>query len=328
MALTSAERKLITVGNKALRERLAFKRDLEQEIRRSTVRRAKIGDNYREKMLAKALKNAGVDYDLIRQRQAKEAEAAPMELRKWQARLNKNAKTVAERHQQLREQLRRTKIHPIVRSSPPPSPEDLQLGYLPTPSNTDLDDDNTPQNAVITPGAHPNDGVNLTFDWKTNVTDGWTASITAFFDYLWTPSQAGTIGIFSTAAFNGTGSWSINASCGYGGFVDVKLNSSVKVQQVDAAGHLNSFEGVPTTGIQDNHNAGCTHHRGSKPYDQVDFLQLAMPFAVEKKLPVKISIQIDGFANAELGAGCEVDFSSNSMGINLPGIYFGFTPED
>jgi mRNA-degrading endonuclease RelE of RelBE toxin-antitoxin system len=50
MALTNAERKLITLGNKELRERLAFNRDIEREIRLSHMRRAKIGDHYRLKM--------------------------------------------------------------------------------------------------------------------------------------------------------------------------------------------------------------------------------------------------------------------------------------
>jgi hypothetical protein len=121
MALTNAERKLVTIGNKALRERLAFKQDIEREIRLSTARRAKVGDNYRLKMLEKALKNAGVDYDLIRQRQAKESESGLKDIKKFEARLNANAKTVAERHQHLREQLRRTKIFPKFPSSTGPN---------------------------------------------------------------------------------------------------------------------------------------------------------------------------------------------------------------
>jgi hypothetical protein len=194
MALTNAERKLVTLGNKVLRERLAFNRDIEREIRLSTARRAKIGDNYRLKMFEKALKNAGVDYDLIRQRQAKESESGLNDVKKFEARLNANAKTVAERHRQLIERLRRTKIFPHFRSSPAPSPEALILGYLPIPTTHDLDDGNTPKNATITPGPNTNDGVFLTFDWKTKVVDNWGATITAFFNYLWTPNTNGSLG--------------------------------------------------------------------------------------------------------------------------------------
>jgi ribosome maturation protein Sdo1 len=327
MGLTSAELELITRGNKASRERLAFKREIEQEIRASTARRAKIGDNYREKMLEKALKNAGVDYDLIRQRQAKESESALKDLKKLEARLNANVRTVAERHQQLREQLRRTKIFPQFRSSPAPGPAAITSGYLAAPTTTDLDDENTPKNAAITPGANANDGVYLTFDWKTKAVNSWGANIVAFFNYLWTPNTAGSLGVFSVAAYNGTGSWSINAGCGYTGWFTVGFATTLSVSQVDSAGHMNQAQVQPTTGIYDHHTGGCTHHSGSKPYDQVDYLELVMPFAVEKKLPVKISIEIAGYADAELGAGGEVDFSSTGKSINLPGVYYGFTPD-
>jgi len=52
-----------------------------------------------------------------------------------------------------------------------------------------------------------------------------------------------------------------------------------------------------------------------------------MPFSVEKKLPVMISIEIHGTGVAVLGAGGNVDFSSNGKSIILPGVYFGFTSE-
>jgi hypothetical protein len=327
MALTNAERKLVTLGNKALLERLAVNRDIEREIRLSTARRAKIGDNYRLKMLEKALKNAGVDYDLIRQRQTKESESGFKDIKKFEARLNANAKTVEEIHRELRERLRRTKIFPHLRSSPAPSPEALTEGYLPIPTSHNLDDGNTPQNAMITPGPNTDNGVFLTFDWKTKVVDNWGANITAFFNYLWTPETNGSLGIFSVAAYNGTGSWSINAACGYPGFFYIDFTTTIWVQQTDSAGHTITAEGQPTTGIHDHHNGGCTHHSGVKPYDQVDYLQLPVPFSVEKKLPVMITILIDGNGVAELGAGGEVDFSSNGKSINLPGIYFGFTSE-
>lgn len=325
MALTNEERKLVTLGNKALRERLAFKRDIEQEIRVGTTRRAKVGDNYRLKMLEKALKNAGVDYDLIRQRQAKESESALKDVKKLESRLNANVKTVAERHQQLRERLQRTKFVPHFHSSPAPSPAAVTLGYLAIPTTQDLDDENTPKNAAITPGANTNDGVYLTFDWKISGGSG-EASITAFFNYLWTPPTAGSLGIFSLAAYNGTGNWSIDAACGYDGWFNVNLNTSITVQQTDSAGHINTADGQPTTGIHDRHTGGCTHHSGAKPYDQVDYLQLPMPFNVEKRLPVTITILIEGYVDAEFGASGEVDFSSAGKSINLPGVYFGFTP--
>jgi hypothetical protein len=194
MALTNAERKLITLGNKELRERLAFNRDIEREIRLSHMRRAKIGDHYRLKMLEKALKNAGVDYDLIRQRQEKESAAADKDVKKLEARVNANAKTVAARHKQLRERLQRTKLPPKFRS-PAPTPEDVTLGYLAISSSTNIADENMPQNATITPGANTNDGVYLKFDWQTKLDHGG-ARIDAFFNYLWTPRQSRLFGDF------------------------------------------------------------------------------------------------------------------------------------
>jgi hypothetical protein len=140
------------------------------------------------------------------------------------------------------------------------------------------------------------------------------------------PDKAGSLGIFSLAAYNGSVQWSIPASCGYGGFFYIDFQTTISAQQVDSAGHMITDAGQPATGIHDDHNAGCTHHGSTKSYDQVDYLELTMPFSVEKKSPVMITIHVSGNAVAEFGGGGEVDFSSGMKSINLPGVYFGFTP--
>jgi len=325
MALSNAERKLIKLGTQELRDRLNFNRDIEREQALAAARRAKIGDKYRLKMLEKALKNAGVDYDLIRQRQARESESAAKDMKKYTSRLNANAAKVAQRHQQLFERLRRTKISPHFRSGPAPTPESVVLGYLPIPVNTDLLDMGTPQDAAITTNTTMNKGSFLTFKWDTKVVDAWDPFITAFFNYMWTPDKDGSLGIFSVAAYNGTSSWSIPATCGYPPVLDITFTSTIAVQQMDAAGHVFTATAQAPGGIHDSHSGGCTHHSGNKAYDQVDYLELSSPFLVEKKSPVMISIVINGDCFGLLGVGADLDFSTGTHSINVGGIFFGFT---
>jgi len=334
MALSNAERKLIKLGTQELRDRLNFNRDIEREQALAAARRAKIGDKYRLKMLEKALKNAGVDYDLIRQRQARESESAAKDMKKYTSRLNANAAKVAQRHQQLFERLRRTKISPHFRSGPAPTPESVVLGYLPIPVNTDLLDMGTPQDAAIAINP-PNPaeptmkimGAVLTFKWDTKVVDFWNPLITAFFNYVWTPDKDGSLGILSTVAYNGTGSWSFPATCDFPAFLNTDFSSSIAVQQMDAAGHVFTSMGQGSGGIKDSHRGGCTHHSGTKAYDQVEYLELPSPFLVEKKSPVMISITITGGCFGWLGAGVggDLDFATGTKSIIVGGIFFGFT---
>ena len=337
MGLSKAERRLISLGTREILDRLNFNRDIAREINSKNARRAKIGDHFRQRILKRAFNTVGLDYGVILQRQSKEFESALKDLETFNARMEAHSKRVSQRHQQLFKRLRKAKMmwhSGSVNIPPGPAPGPIQptlVGYIPTPTHFDLQDMGTPQNATITvieTGA--NRGTFLQFDWSTRVVDQWNPFITATFNYLWTPPQDGSMGIFSLAAYNGVHYWAFSPTCGYPPFLDVSFDSSITIQQIDSFGHVFTEMSPVSGGIHDGHEGGCLPDSGHKAYDFIDYLQTQSPFLVEKNVPVMITITITGDCAGLMGVAGELNFSTKSgpitQAIALPGILFGFTP--
>ena len=145
MALSKAERTLISRGLKEQKERISFNRDLERQLATSNERRARVGDRYRQRIMEKAFAASGVDFGLIAQRQETEVESVIRELAGIKKKLKANTAKVKVRHRQLIGRLMKNRVN---RSGGgpggSPAPEDVSNGYLWIPSSTSLVDQCSP----------------------------------------------------------------------------------------------------------------------------------------------------------------------------------------
>jgi hypothetical protein len=324
MALSKAERTLLSRGLKEQKERLFFNRDLERQLATSNERRSRVGDRYRQRIIEKACAASGVDFGLIAQRQETEVESLIRELAVIKKKLKANTAKVKVRHRQLIDRL--VKNRAIRLGGSPggsPAPEDVSVGYLWMPSSTSLVDQGLPPGATLTLA---NRSTLLKFKWGTAVVKSWYPGIIAVVNFLWTPPQDGTFGLFSLVAYNGFCQWAFPGSCWTPPYFGLKFRSSVAVQQIDPNGLLRTdMADGSNGGLNESHSGGCSPDGGSRTYDAVDYLQLANPFPVAANLPVLVSITIGGDCLA-YSAAAELDFSTNSACIEQPGILFGFTP--
>jgi hypothetical protein len=322
MSFSKTERALIAAGMKEQNERISFNRELRRELAGSAARRAVVADRYRQRVLEKGLKAAGIDYGTIVRRQQLENASVQREVNALKKKLGAYAEKVERRHAQTIDQAMRSKSTPISRKGPaPPSPSDVSLGYLWQPRTFSLNDMGDPQDATLTTA---NESNLLRFKWYTKVGGFWNPYITLSLTYLVTPPKSGTLGVFSLAAFNGSASWATPGSCSaYQPFLDVYFIAYMAVQQVDGNGNLQTQ--MTQGAIHESHGGGCLPHNGSKGYDTVQYLQFDNPILVVARQPVLITVTVTGDCFGYSVAG-ELDFQTGSRSINLPGILFGFEP--
>jgi hypothetical protein len=320
MALSKAERTLISRGLKEQKERISFNRDLERQLATSNERRTRVGDRYRQRIIEKALAASGVDCGLIAQRQETEVKSVIRELAGIKKKLKANTAKVKVRHRQLIDRLMKNRAN---RSGGSPAPEDVSNGYLFVPSSTSLVDQGLPPGATLTTA---NQSTLLKFRWETTVVKSWGPGITAVVNYLWTPPQDGTFGLFSLVAYNGFCQWAFPGACWTPPYFGLKFRSTIAIQQIDANGLLRTdMADGSNGGLNESHDGGCWPRSGSRTYDAVDYLQLPNPFPVAANLPVLMSITIGGDCLA-YSAAAGLDFSTGSACIEQPGILLGFAP--
>jgi hypothetical protein len=325
MPLSKDERKLLSVGSKELRERLSYNRDIERQLAQTNMRRAKVGQRYRQRAMEKVFKLAGVDYDEILRRQEQEAKTVRGEVEQLKKKSLAHSLKVARSHKDVVARFRKSKA-PVSKHTPGPNLQSVTLGYLGVPSSFDLQDMAKPADASFTTNSQ---GAELQFSWNTRVTDWWNPYLTLNVNYLWTPPADGSVGLLSVVAYNGFGSWAFPGSCDVlYPFLKMAVEPTLSIQQMDSVGDLHTETSPATGSVFEDHSGGCFPHAGHKFFDSVDYLQLQNDFLVEKELPVKITVTLSAYCFGHNTAG-DLDFSNDGnatgRGITLPGVLFGFT---
>jgi hypothetical protein len=320
MALSDSERELIASATKEQYERVAFKRDLRKRVTADNNRRAAIANKFRDELIRKGMAAAGIDYDAIRQRQAKEGASVRKELEKLRPEIKANAEKIAERHNRWRHNVLSNPAHVIRRRLP--GDGETTVGAIPEASSTYI------WNGVGTPNISVGpDGNIFRWYWETSShnSDGYDGQVTGYFYFILTPETNGLLGAVAPITYNGSMEGYLKATCFSGGSVGLKTIGSLTIEQM-LPENQNQLDGINVygPGFYTEVSSQCLGGYYPRVFDQVQLLQTDMPLLVIANHPVVITVSVNLDASGD-NSGILVDYMNDGRAVTVAGVLIGIT---
>jgi hypothetical protein len=319
---------LFTARMREHAERVSLNANLRKRIREDSARRAVIGNKYREELIRKGLVAAGVDYEAILKRQAKETESLLQEVYKLTAEYKTAAEPVRARHNQWSRQIF-AKPFGVVRKRPP-AVDAAIFGEVLKPDSATFQHTGGDGFAQVVPTG------NSFFRWNWgNLIDGYVQgssdekfSANATFAFSWLPGSSGILGVLVPVTYNGFAASLLSPSCWNPGATNFYMQTSVSIAQ-DLGAETDPASVSPAPIYTDFGQAGgpyCLGEYAAEVIDNTQLFETNAPFAVFANHTVHVVVSFEIDAGTSNG-GMNLDFSSEGRGITLPGVLFGLTPE-
>ena len=309
-------------------DRVSINSTLRKRIREDSARRAVIGNKYRQELIRKGLVAAGVDYDEVLKRQAKETESLRQEVYKLTAEYKTAAEQVRARHNHWSRQIFANPRSVIRKRGP--AMDAAIFGEVLKPDSATFQHNGGDGFAQVVPTG------NSFFRWNWgNLIDGFVQgssdqnfSANATFAFSWQPESSGILGVLVPVTYNGFAASLLNPSCWDPGATNFYMQTSVSIAQ-DLGADTDPASVSPASIHTDFGQAGgpyCLGEYAAEVIDNTQLFETNAPFAVfaNHTVHVVVSFEIDA---ATANGGLNLDFSSEGRGITLPGVLFGLTPE-
>lgn len=322
MELSSEERAALTARLEQYRERSGFNGGLQRRIHEDNRRRAAVAKRYRQGMIRKAMEAAGINYDDILERQAKENLAARESLTELRAEIATNVPRVAERHERwIKNLLKRTPQ--MGKKSGGSAPAAIEIGELLEPVLMTYTG-TAGQGNIESHGPGKN-----VFKWSWNHfgdSNGLGEGVGTF-SFAFTPAVNGLLGVVMPVAYNGSMTGAIDSSCFEGGSLAITSSTDLLVDQ-QIPGTTDMSEELAGSGL--NYYKGQDASCALQPvyayvFDEQDLVQTMNSLLVIANHQVKITLTVTITADFQNG-GLDVDFFTGEQGVTVPGVLFGLTP--
>jgi hypothetical protein len=334
MALNREEQQLLKTGQKAIRDRLAFKEQLAAEIQKDWRRRQRIAARYKQGLFEKALKSAGIDPAEIKERQRAEDATKETYLKKLMPRVSANVKAVEQRHARQAKLIakvhgpRKPGLFPGPPGPPPPgpapSPVDVELLTLAAQA-TVADSGGT--GTVASTGAWKN-----TLSTELIVNGQNSAIVGCDFNFFYGPKQSGLLKAWAFVSANGSFSWNTWSTCWGGTLAQGGVSAVLTIQQAGPDGALNEmsstvFQAQNGVLASAEHDYGLDDHcLGDFGIDVMDGFQVIevpgyFPALGGRLLQAVVSIAVGAQVD---NASCDLDFLSGGRNINVLGVALQF----
>lgn len=320
MTRSDSERELIALAMQEQSERAAFKRDLQKRAMADNNHRAAIANKFRDELIRKGMAAAGIDYDAIRQRQAKEDASVRKELEKLRPEIRANAEKIAERHNRWRQNILSNPAHAIRRRLP--GDGETTVGAIPEAWNTYIwSDAGTPDISVGPDG----NMFRWYWDWYDKGSDNFDGQATGYFYFTLTPKTNGLLGALVPITYNGSMEGGINSTCFSGGSVGLITTAYLTVQQM-LPENQTQMEGNNDygPGFHTEVSSQCLGGYYPRVFDEVQLLETDMPLVVLANHPVVVTASVNIDASGS-NANILVDFMNNGQSVNVAGVLFGLT---
>ncbi len=319
MKLTDRERKAIALALKELREKNEFNDELQEQLRRESVRRRKVATRFRKQLLKTAFKAVGIDQEEIVERQKSANQAQLKRIAKLRPQVEANAKNIARRHAvEIRFIKKRAeRWHRI----PPPEPILLpelvildRAAYISLSSlnkavgnaTNDTPFYNTIQTEIKGSGGYAGD---------------FYRSLHAVVTFVYTPSRSGVVHAWAWVTTNGSLSWTTDSSCFSTPTITSEMSSSMSLSQGNPVGAITlpsqQVSYIDKTIGYDHH---CSGDSGFSIIDNSMSFETSAPYLnVVAGLPIIINVSIDLSVYVALGT-VDLNLATNGQQINVPAV--------